>query len=128
MKRSWRAVLLLVAAACGESTPPTAPGPPPLLEGQPDVRVFWARGLGPPLPRGPLTWHGGDVVVASKTFVIYWGSGWNDPTFAADKIPGITTFLQGWSNSAYAGVSTEYSGANGQVTAASTYLGSVVDP
>jgi len=126
MALRWSTTAVVLIAACSESS--TGPATAPPLESRPDVRVFYARGLGPPLPLGPLSWHGGDVMVATKTYVIYWGSGWNDPTFAADKIAGMTSFLQGWSNSAYAGIPTEYAGVNGAVTAASTYLGSVIDP
>ena len=67
-------------------------------------------------------------MVASKTYAIYWGSDWNTPAFAGDKITGLTSFFQGWGGSGYAGSLTEYGGQNGQITAASTYLGSVIDP
>ena len=71
-------------------------------------------------------------MVASKTAAIFWGREWNDPSFTQDKIAGMDSFFQGWGNSAYAAVPTEYtgqdfSGAADVVTAASTYLGHVVD-
>ena len=123
----WCVAVVLVAACSESSRGPTAP---PLSLDVPDAadRVFWARGRGPALPLGPMTWHGGDVLVASRTFAIYWGSAWNTPAFAGDKITGLTAFLQGWNGSAYAGQLTEYSGANGQITSASTYDGMVIDP
>jgi hypothetical protein len=127
-QRRWCVAALALVAACGESArTPTDPGPTPKAPAEPD-RVFWARGGGPDLPLGVMTFHGGDVLVASKTFAIFWGSDWNTPSFAGDKITGLTSFLQGWSGSAYAGALTEYSGQNGQITTASTFLGSVIDP
>ena len=74
-----------------------------------------------------MRWHGGNALVASRTFAIFWGREWSDPTFAGDQITGLTSFLQGWSNSHYANILTEYFGANGPITAGSTYLGSVID-
>lgn len=128
MKRPWRAVMLLVGAACSESAR-TPAGPASTLDppAQSD-HIFWARGNGPALPLGLMTWHGGDVLTVSKTYAIYWGPDWNNATFAGDKITGLTAFLQGWSGSDYAGVLTEYSGANGPITATSTYAGGVIDP
>ena len=128
MKRTWQAVMLLAGAACSE-TAGTPAGPGPTLDppAQND-HVFWARGEGPALPLGLMTWHGGDVLVASTTYAIYWGPSWNNATFASDKITGLTAFLQGWSGSDYAGTVTEYGGANGQITSTSTYAGGVIDP
>jgi len=123
----WCCLALALVAACESGSGPTAPAPSFEAPGPAD-HVFWARGRGPPLPLGPMTWHGGNVLVASRTFAIYWGSEWNNSTFAADKITGLTSFLQGWSGSPYAGALTEYAGANGQVTSASTYAGSIIDP
>lgn len=74
-----------------------------------------------------MEWHGGNVLVASKTFAIFWGRHWSDPTYDGDKITGLTSFFEGWNNSHYANILTEYFGANGQITAGSTYLGSVID-
>ena len=128
MKRLWPAVVLLVGAACSESAR-TPAGPGSTVDPLPQSdHIFWARGEGPALPLGLMTWHGGNVLTASTTFAIYWGPNWNNSTFAADKITGLTAFLQGWSGSDYAGTLTEYSGANGQITATSTYSGGVIDP
>ena len=119
-------VVLALVTACESRSGPTAPAPSFEAPG-PDDHVFWARGKGPALPLGPLTWHGGDVLVTTRTFAIYWGSAWNNSVFAGDKITGLTAFLQGWSGSAYAGQLTEYSGASGQITSGSTYAGMVID-
>src|SRR2546430_1164782 len=108
MNRPWQAVMLLAGAACSESAgTPAGPGPTLDPPAQND-HVFWARGEGPALPLGLMTWHGGDVLVASTTYAIYWGPSWNNATFASDKITGLTAFLQGWSGSDYAGTLTEY--------------------
>ena len=79
-----------------------------------------------------MTWHGGDIVVASKTAAIFWGRQWDDPNFTQHKIAAIDSFFQGWGNSDYAKVLTEYTaqnfvGATDMVTAASTYTGHVID-
>src|SRR5437660_6136409 len=126
MQRRWYVTTLALVAACSESAP-TPTGPSLELPDQPD-RVFWARGQGPAAPLGLMTGHGGDLMLASKTYAIYWGGDWNTPAFAGDKITGLTSFFQGWGGSAYAGALTEYGGQNGQVTTASTYVGSVIDP
>src|SRR5438309_7177954 len=130
MKRSWRAVLLLVAAACSESGP-TAPGPA-ASTGQLRLPILTPSAAPAALPAGPMTWHGRDIVVASKTAAIFWGRQWDDPNFTQHKIAAIDSFFQGWSNSDYAKVPTEYTGQNyvgatDMVTAASTYLGHVID-
>ena len=74
-----------------------------------------------------LTFHGGTVLTASRTQAIFWGSEWNSAAFAGDKITGLDTFFNGFGGSLYAGASTEFSGSNGPVTSASTYLGHVFD-
>lgn len=71
-----------------------------------------------------MTLHGGNILVTNKTKAIFWGA-WTNP---GDIITGVDTFFQGWSGSKMAGDSTEYYGTtNGNVTAASTYLGHVID-
>ena len=134
MQPRWHVVTLALVAACSESaSTPTSPSPSasPELHGQPIL--LHGRAAAASVPLGPMTWHGGDIMVTNKTFAIYWGREWSDPTFAGDKITGMTSFFQGWGNSGYAGASIEYTGLNytgqsDQVTAASTYLGSVIDP
>ncbi|HET6230901.1 MAG TPA: hypothetical protein VFE05_12585, partial [Longimicrobiaceae bacterium] len=74
-----------------------------------------------------MVWHNGTILVASKTQAIFWGSQWNTASFAGDKITGLDSFFQGFGGSGYALTNTEYTGSNGQVTAASTYLGHVID-
>ena len=94
MQRRWYVTALALVAACSETAPPLT-GPALELPDQAE-HVFWARGRGPSAPLGLMTWHGGGVMVASKTYAIYWGSEWNTPAFAGDKITGLTSFFQGW--------------------------------
>jgi hypothetical protein len=68
-----------------------------------------------------LVYHGGPLIaVSSVTYAIFAGSEWvTDPE---DKISSIESFFQGYGNSAYADIITQY-----QVNAQSTFLGSVID-
>jgi len=70
-----------------------------------------------------MTFHGGTVLTANKTMAIFWGN-WSNP---GDIISGFDSFFGGWGGSGMARDSDEYSGTNGQVTSASTYLGHTVD-
>lgn len=88
-----------------------------------DARPGGGGGGGSPL----MTFHGGTILPAAKTMAIFWGTEWSDAAFAGDKITGIDTFFQGYGGSNYAKASTEYTGTNGQITAASTYLGHTFD-
>jgi hypothetical protein len=74
-----------------------------------------------------MTSHGGAILASNKTEAIFWGSQWSTASFAGDKITGLDSFFQGFGGSSYAAASTEYTGTNGRVTSASTYLGHVFD-
>ena len=74
-----------------------------------------------------MTSHGGAILVAARTQAIFWGSEWTNASFAGDKITGLDSFFSGFGASNYAGTNTEYTGTNGQVTSATTYLGHVID-
>jgi hypothetical protein len=69
--------------------------------------------------------HGGAILVANKTQAIFWGTSWT--SYTGDIVTGLDTFFGGFGGSNYAKASTEYTGTNGQVTAASSYLGHVID-
>jgi hypothetical protein len=71
--------------------------------------------------------HGGPVLRSSTTMAIYWGTQWNTPSFAGDKIQGLDRFFSGINGSSYAATATEYSDSTGFITANSLYLGHVVD-
>ncbi|GAC1658038.1 MAG: hypothetical protein NVS9B15_19510 [Acidobacteriaceae bacterium] len=69
--------------------------------------------------------HGGKILPYTKTEAIFWGTSWGSS--AGDKITGMDTWYQGHGSSNYAATADEYSGSNGKVTSASTYMGHVVD-
>ncbi len=139
MKKLLLVVGVGVMAACSNTDQSTAPsvggidaargdGNGVTLHGAPE-HVFLARGQARHGGGGSvnMTLHGGTVLVANKTMAIFWGSEWNSATFAGDKITGLNSFFSGFGGSGYAAASTEYSGTNGKVTSASTYLGFVID-
>jgi hypothetical protein len=72
-----------------------------------------------------MTYHGGKIMTTAVTQAIFWGTSWG--SYTGDKMTGIDTWYAGYSNSAYAGTSTEYTGSNGRVGAATTHLGHAVD-
>jgi hypothetical protein len=74
-----------------------------------------------------LLYHNGPVLRTSKTMAILWGPQWSDGSFPSDVIPGLDQFFQGWGDSRYNGLNTEYYDNTGQITAASTYLGHMLD-
>ncbi|MGI8499446.1 MAG: hypothetical protein ACR2OG_17880 [Gemmatimonadaceae bacterium] len=138
MKKWPIAIAASLASAC--STADRAPTAPDLsansgaqgdLQGAPEPHVHLAKGERARVQAAGsstlMTWHGGNILVANKTKAIFWGSPWSDPSFAGDKITGLDSFFSGFGNSGYAGTNDEYTGANGQVTSSSTYLGHVID-
>jgi hypothetical protein len=137
---------LLVVAACAlaacSTEPPAAPDTTtdqnPSMQGVSagEPRIFWDRDesrlrivLAPKLAQGSvlLTLHGGNVLTTSKTASIFWGSNWNNASFAGDIITGLDQFYAGWSGSNYNAINTEYYGNNGQVTNNSSFLGHSID-
>ncbi|MEO8911272.1 MAG: hypothetical protein ABI408_13745 [Gemmatimonadaceae bacterium] len=103
----------------------TNPGNGSQLHGAPE-HLFYARGQNARKQTSVnMTWHGGTILVANKTQAIFWGTSWT--SYTGDIISGLDSFFGGFGGSNYANASTEYTGSNGQVTAASTYLGHVVD-
>ncbi len=93
----------------------------------PMLGIHWAKGAAPLLPprRSPnMTYHGGVIMPTANVTAIYWGPSWTSP---GDKISGMTSWYQGFSNSNYAKTSDEYTGSNGQVGAATSYAGQYVD-
>jgi hypothetical protein len=74
-----------------------------------------------------MIYHGGPVLHAAGTAAIFWGSSWNNSTFAGDKIAGIDSFFSGFGGSEYARTSNEYSDGAGNITPNSIYAGHVID-
>ena len=92
------------------------------------VGVTWAKGVQLSLPARTspnMTYHGGKIMPTAVIGAIFWGKSW--ATYTGDKITGIDTYYQGWSNSNYAKTSDEYTGSNGQVGPTSTYVGHYID-
>ena len=58
-----------------------------------------------------------------KAEAIFWGSNWNNASFAGDKMDGLATFFNGFGGSNFAGTNTEYSG----ITQLDDVLGRVID-
>ncbi|MES2149486.1 MAG: hypothetical protein V4508_06795 [Pseudomonadota bacterium] len=97
----------------------------------PMLGIHWARNAANSRAGGPnnplMSNHGGKIMPTSMTRAIFWGPSWSNSAFVGDKITGLETWYQGFSNSKYAQASTEYDGNNGQVGSSSSYLGSIVD-
>jgi len=102
----------------------------------PPAIVQWARGHKPELGGkggggtagkfSPLmTNHGGPILTSTVTQAIFWGTSWSESV--GDKISGLDKFYSGVGGSSYARSNTEYTGTNGQVTDAISYLGHVID-
>lgn len=69
---------------------------------------------------GDLTYHGGPVLHAPMTYVVFWGWQGNDPYGAA---PRLVDFLSGLGGSRYAAVQTQYTDGLGAITNPSSQFG-----
>jgi hypothetical protein len=100
-------------------------------EEPPMLGAHWARGVNPPvIERGrggsPLmTYHGGKIMKTAVTKNIFWGTSWG--SYSGDKMSGLDTWYTGFNGSNYAKTSDEYTGSNGQVGAATTHQGHLID-
>src|SRR5450755_2348183 len=72
-----------------------------------------------------MTYHGGKIMATAVTKNIFWGPSWG--TNPGDKITGLDQFYVGHNGSNYARTVDEYSGSNGQVGAATSHQGHVID-
>jgi hypothetical protein len=102
------------------------PGAPPMIS------IMWIRGtpssarVGESRFRSPLmTYHGGKIMPTAVTKAIFWGTSWTE---SDQKVAGLDLWYTGFNGSNYAKTSDEYTGSNGQVGAATTHLGHVIDP
>jgi hypothetical protein len=105
----------------------------------PRLGIHWARGFEPNpraseeakaasgrAARSPnMTYHGGVIMPSSNTKAIFWGTSWG--SYSGDKITGMDTWYQGFSNSNYAKTSDEYTGSNGQVGPIVNHGGHIID-
>ena len=111
-----------LAARGGLQIPPR---PDPPMGG-----IQWARGQRPaarPVKSPDMTYHGGPVQHGTAVTAILWGARWADATFVGDKESGLASFYEGLGNSTYADTNTEYTDASGNVSAAVSSGGAIVD-
>jgi hypothetical protein len=91
--------------------------------------IHWAKGVNPelaPARRSPnMTYHGGVIMPTANATAIFWGTSWAN--YSGDKISGMDSWYQGFSNSNYAKTSDEYTGSNGQVGPTTSYAGHYID-
>ena len=78
------------------------------------------RGLKTGSSTSNLIDHGGEVLLSSNTYALWWGSGW-----AGDVKPGITTLFQGFQGSAYLGIAQQYMRTS--TTIGSIFAGATTD-
>jgi hypothetical protein len=107
--------------------------------------VQWARGIAPLVQDMPsdtheaqtdskarghnsnpnMVYHGGKIMTTAVTKAVFWGTSWG--SYTGDKITGMDTYYSGFGGSNYAKTSDEYTGSNGQVGAATTHQGHLID-
>ncbi len=81
-----------------------------------------------PPPSSPnMTYHGGNILPTVTTASIFWGPSWNNPKFVGDKMSGLDTWYDGFSDSKYAATSDEYTGIGGQVGSVTTRVADYID-
>ncbi len=109
--------------AVGQNAKQVAPSAPPMLG------IQWANGTSQDQTfrrSSPnMTYHGGKIMQTAVTGAIFWGRSWG--TYQGDKFGGIDSWYQGFNNSDYAKTSDEYTGSNGQVGPATSYIGHYID-
>src|SRR5579863_8170348 len=133
--------LLLCATgmAFAQATSPDLKNPEnlkPQADAPPMLGIHWSRDFEPNARaaeeartparsrRSPdMTYHGGVIMPTANTAAIFWGTSW--ATYSGDKITGMDSWYQGFSNSDYAKASDEYTGSNGQVGPATNYTGHI---
>lgn len=103
----------------------------------PMLGIHWARGFEPQARvvedakaahsrnNPDMTYHGGKIMTTAVAQAIFWGTSWG--SYSGDKVSGMDTWYMGFSGSDYAKTSDEYTGSNGQVGAATTYDGHIID-
>jgi hypothetical protein len=69
----------------------------------------------------------GRVLHTPTLHAIFWGSEWNDPSFADDVISGLDTLLAGYSGSPYASTLAEYYDRTGSITPYTVPTGYAID-
>ncbi len=79
------------------------------------VSHFWANDFTPRKASAALTpatanmtFHGGNVMSAVNTTLIFWGKSWSNKTFISDKVAGLNSLYGNFDSSTYAGTVSEY--------------------
>ena len=105
--------------------------------GPPMLGIHWARGFEPNSRvsqdaktarvsrTANMSYHGGKIMPTAITQTIFWGTSWG--SYSGDKISGMDLWYDGFNGSNYAKTSDEYTGSNGQVGAATTHQGHIID-
>jgi len=104
----------------------TTHGQPPML-GLHETRDFAGSHQARPTKNPLMTYHGGKIMPTAVTQTIFWGTSWASSSFVGDKVTGLDAWYTGFSNSNYSKTSDEYTGTNGQVKAATSYNGHIID-
>lgn len=118
-------ISVLAVAQTEANVQPTGTTVPPMLG------IRWAKGttqdlaLNDSASRSDMTYHGGKIMPTANVTAIFWGSSWAN--YTGDKISGMDSWYQGFSNSGYATASDEYRGSNGQVGHITSYAGHYID-
>ena len=133
MKNFWLVAAVIAASGCvseidsssgvGESSEPLdsidGHGQPPKLG------LHFARGHGGGGGSANMIFHNGAIMTTAVTKAIFWGTSWAG--YSGDKMTGLDTWYEGFGSSNYSKTSDEYTGTNGQVGAATTHQGHVID-
>ncbi|MFN2613457.1 MAG: hypothetical protein ABR552_01390, partial [Actinomycetota bacterium] len=125
-----RTIIVSISIACFALTgiaPAIARGPNVNANRNAIYNYAKGAGAGHGKPGANLTWHGGPVQTGTPVHPIYWGASWQSSSFRGDKITGLDTFYRGIGNSSYARTNIEYSGSNGQTSAAVSFVGDAFD-
>jgi len=135
---SVAAAATVFAAACSDSDNSTAPdlnrngGPELNGPGQAaNPHLFMARGNANGAGArhvSLLSWHGGPVMRSGADVTpIFWGSGWNNSSFAGTKVSDMGKFYGGMGGTAYDLTDHEYADGSGSVGSAVSVHNALMD-
>src|SRR5258707_1175405 len=137
MKKFSLALLLCVPFVLAQAPELKQDDPQPQVQqDQPEppmLGIHWARGFNPTTrtaqggkgSNANMSYHGGKIMTTAVNQSIFWGTSW--PTYSGDKMTGMDAWYSGFNGSNYAKTSDEYTGTNGQVGAATSYIGHLID-
>src|SRR5229473_2273835 len=141
--KKWFLLSLLICStiAFGQAASSSTPQDLSTLNGRPEppmLGIHWARGFDPfarvneahgqagrKVKNPDMTYHGGKIMPTANTQAIFWGTSWAG--YTGDEMTGMDSWYAGFGGSNYAQTSDEYTGTNGQVTAATSHIAHLVD-